>query len=253
MDIDGSAAVVSGGASGLGRGTSLLLAREGAKVAILDLDEEAGETLAREIGGVFVRTDVCQPGQVEEALSRAASSHGEARILVNCAGIAQGAKVIGRDGRPAPLADFSRVVEVNVVGTFNMLSQFAARLVTLEPIGEERGVIVNTASVAAFDGQIGQAAYAASKSAVVGMTLPIAREFARHAIRVMAIAPGLFGTPMLTTLPQASQELFGRAPFPSRYGTPAEFARLVREIVSNPMLNGETIRLDGAIRLGSNG
>lgn len=249
MDIAGAAAVVSGGASGLGRGTTQRLAREGAKVAILDLDSTGGEALAREVGGLFFKTDVRQSEQVAQALAAAANVHGEARILVNCAGVATGAKVVGRDGRPAPLADFSRVLEINLIGTFNLLSQFAARLLPLEPVGEERGVIINTASIAAFDGQIGQAAYSASKSGVVGMTLPIARELARYAIRVMSIAPGIFLTPMLTSLSDAAQELLGKAPFPARAGTPDEFARLVRDIVANPMLNGETIRLDGAIRL----
>lgn len=249
MDLEGVAAVVTGGASGLGRGTAQRLAKEGAKVAIFDLDASAGEALAQEVGGVFAKVDVTKPDNVSNALSTAAAVHGEARILVNCAGIVAGARVVDRDGLPANLADFARVVEINLTGTFNVLSQFAARLFKLEPLGEERGVIVNTASVAAFDGKIGQAAYSASKSAVAGMTLPIAREFAKHAIRIVSIAPGIFGTPMLTTLSQAAQERLGKPLFPARPGYPDEFARLVRDIIGNPMLNGETIRLDGAIRL----
>ena len=187
---------------------------------------------------------------VDAAIAEAEGFHGKARILVNCAGIGSPAKVIGRDGKAVPLGDFAKIVTVNLVGSFNVLSKFAARLHDADPIGEERGVIVNTASVAAFDGQIGQAAYAASKGGIVGMTLPVAREFARYGIRVMTIAPGIFWTPLLATLPQEAQDSLGRqVPFPSRLGQPDEFAQLVESIVTNPMLNGETIRLDGAIRM----
>ena len=250
MDVHGMTAVVTGGASGLGLGTAKRLAAAGAKVTLLDVNAELGTVAAAEIGGHFVRTDITDEGGVEAALDEAESVNGKARILVNCAGIGPPAKVVDRDGRALPLAEFSRIVAVNLLGTFNVLSKFAARLHDAEPVGEERGVVVNTASVAAFDGQIGQAAYAASKGGVVGMTLPIAREFARYGIRVVTIAPGLFLTPLLASLPQDAQDsLCRQVPFPSRLGQPDEFARLVEAIVSNPMLNGETIRLDGSIRM----
>ena len=250
MDVHGMTAVVTGGASGLGLGTAKRLAAAGAKVTLLDVNAELGRAAAAEIGGHFVLTDITDEGGVEAALGEAESVNGKARILVNCAGIGPPAKVVDRDGRALPLADFSRIVAVNLLGTFNVLSKFAARLHDAEPVGEERGVVVNTASVAAFDGQIGQAAYAASKGGVVGMTLPIARELARYGIRVVTIAPGLFLTPLLASLPQDARDSLGRqVPFPSRLGQPDEFARLVEAIVTNPMLNGETIRLDGSIRM----
>ncbi|MBY0302791.1 MULTISPECIES: SDR family NAD(P)-dependent oxidoreductase [Sphingomonas] len=250
MDIDGVAAIVTGGASGLGSGTARRLAAQGAKVAIFDLNEDMGRQLADEIGGHFVRVDVTDDTSVADAIAAATAANGTARILVNCAGIAPPAKVIDRDGNPASLAAFAKIVTINLIGTFNVASKFAAALHTAEPIGEERGVIVNTASVAAFDGQIGQAAYAASKAGVAGMTLPVARELARYGIRVMTIAPGIFWTPMLASLPQEAQDSLGtQVPFPSRLGQPDEYARLVEAIVTNPMLNGETIRLDGAIRM----
>ncbi len=250
MMIDGTAAVVTGGASGLGGGTAERLAASGAKVTILDLNGAAGLAAAERIGGVFVQADVTDAGAVDAALAAAEGRHGVARILVNCAGMAPPAKVVGLDGAPMPLEEFGRTITVNLLGTFNMVSRFAARLQMAEPIGEERGVVVNTASVAAFDGQIGQAAYAASKAGIVGMTLPIAREFARHGIRVMTIAPGIFLTPLLASLPQKAQDsLATQVPFPNRLGTPDEYARLVEAIVTNPMLNGETIRLDGAVRM----
>lgn len=250
MNIEGLAAIVTGGASGLGGATAERLAARGAKVTILDLNSDQGEAHAAKLGGLFVRTDVTSEEQVEAALDRAEAVHGTSRILVNCAGIAPPAKVIGRDGKAVPLADFAKIININLIGTFNMLSKFAARLHLADPVGEERGVIVNTASVAAFEGQIGQAAYAASKAGVAGMTLPIAREFARYGIRVMTIAPGIFWTPMLAGLPQEAQDSLGRqVPFPSRLGKPEEYAALVESIVTNPMLNGEVIRLDGAIRM----
>jgi NAD(P)-dependent dehydrogenase (short-subunit alcohol dehydrogenase family) len=250
MDIDGVAAIVTGGASGLGSGTARRLAAQGAKVAIFDLNEDMGRQLADEIGGHFVRVDVTDDTSVADAIAAATAANGTARILVNCAGIAPPAKVIDRDGNPASLAAFAKIVTINLIGTFNVASKFAAALHKAEPIGEERGVIVNTASVAAFDGQIGQAAYAASKAGVAGMTLPVARELARYGIRVMTIAPGIFWTPMLASLPQEAQDSLGtQVPFPSRLGQPDEYARLVEAIVTNPMLNGETIRLDGAIRM----
>ncbi|WP_157216400.1 3-hydroxyacyl-CoA dehydrogenase [Flavisphingomonas formosensis] len=250
MRIDGMAAIVTGGASGLGAGTAERLARAGAKVTIFDLNAALGEEKAKEIGGHFAAVDVTDEDAVETALAEAEGLHGKARILVNCAGIGPPAKVIGRDGKAIPLGDFTKIVRINLFGTFNVLSKFAARLHDAEPVGEERGVIVNTASVAAFDGQIGQAAYSASKGGVVGMALPIAREFARYGIRVMTIAPGIFWTPLLATLPQEAQDSLGRqVPFPSRLGQPDEYAQLVESIVTNPMLNGEVIRLDGAIRM----
>jgi NAD(P)-dependent dehydrogenase (short-subunit alcohol dehydrogenase family) len=219
-------------------------------VTIFDLNAELGETQAKAIGGRFVQLDVTDAEAVTAAIAAAEGVHGKARILVNCAGIGPPAKVIGRDGKAVPLEDFTKIISVNLIGTFNVLSQFAARIHDAETLGEERGVIINTASVAAYDGQIGQAAYAASKGGIVGMTLPIAREFARYGIRVMTIAPGIFWTPLLASLPQEAQESLGKqVPFPSRLGKPDEFAQLVEAIVTNPMLNGEVIRLDGAIRM----
>jgi len=250
MDISGVAAIITGGASGLGGGTAERLAAAGAKVTIFDLNADLGAVKAQEIGGHFVKVDVGDEDAVRAALAEAEGVHGMARILVNCAGIAPPAKVIGRDGLAAPLAGFAKIVNVNLIGTFNMVSKFAERLHLADPVGEERGVIVNTASVAAYEGQIGQAAYGASKAGVIGMMLPVARELARYGIRVMTIAPGIFWTPMLASLPQEAQDSLGRqVPFPSRLGTPDEYAKLVEAIVTNPMLNGETIRLDGAIRM----
>lgn len=250
MDAKGAAAVVTGGASGLGGATAARLAKAGAKVTIIDRNAELGAAHAAAIGGHFVPADVTSEAEIEAALAEAEGLHGKARILVNCAGIGPPAKVVGRDGKALPLGDFARIVNINLMGTFNTLSKFAARLHDADPVGEERGVIVNTASVAAFDGQIGQPAYAASKAGVVGMALPIARELARYGIRVMTIAPGIFWTPLLAGLPQEAQDSLGRqVPFPSRLGQPDEFALLVEAIIANPMLNGETIRLDGAIRM----
>ncbi|MCE8005648.1 SDR family NAD(P)-dependent oxidoreductase [Aestuariivita sp.] len=250
MRIEGAAAIVTGGASGLGGATAKGLADAGAKVAVFDLNEALGAPLAEQIGGTFHKVDVTDSSQVEEAIAAAEGLHGAARILVNCAGIGPPAKVVDRDGVAASLDGFNKVININLCGSFNVLSKVAAALHKAEPLGEERGVIINTASVAAFDGQIGQAAYAASKGGVVGMTLPIARELARHGIRVMTIAPGLFLTPLLESLPEEAQASLGaQVPFPNRLGDPAEYARMVRAIIENPMLNGETIRLDGAIRM----
>lgn len=251
MKIEGLAAIVTGGASGLGGATAERLAAAGAKVTIFDLNEEAGQSHAGRIGGRFHRVDVTSEAEVDAALAEAEAANGKARILVNCAGIAPPAKVIARDGSAMPLGDFAKLVNINLIGTFNVLSKFAARLHDAETVGdEERGVIVNTASVAAFEGQIGQAAYSASKGGVAGMCLPIAREFARYGIRVMTIAPGIFWTPMLAGLPQEAQDSLGKqVPFPNRLGKPEEYALMVEQIVANPMLNGETIRLDGAIRM----
>ena len=250
MKIDGQAAIVTGGASGLGGATVDLLAEAGAKVAIFDLNAELGEAKAKAVGGSFIKVNVTDESEVEAAIAEAEGLHGKARILVNCAGIGPPKKVIDRDGNAIPLKDFTSVVNVNLFGSFNVLSKFAAALHIADPLGEERGVVINTASVAAFDGQIGQAAYAASKGGIVGMTLPIARELARYGIRVMTIAPGLFLTPLMASLPQEAQDSLGRqVPFPPRLGDPTEFAHMVGAIVENIMLNGETIRLDGAIRM----
>ena len=252
MDVNGIAAVVTGGASGLGGATAARLAKAGARVTIADVNAEAGVAHAGAIGGRFIRLDVTDPTAAKAAIAEAEQHHGVARILVNCAGIAPAFKAVGRDGKPAPLADFARVVAINLTGTFNMVAHFAARLHLAEPVGEERGVIVNTASIAAFDGQTGQAAYAASKAGVVGMGLPLARELARYGIRVMTIAPGIFMTPMMAGMPAEVQaSLAAQVPFPHRTGQPDEYARLVEAIVQNPMLNGEVIRLDGAVRMGA--
>ncbi|GLJ00682.1 SDR family NAD(P)-dependent oxidoreductase [Sphingobium sp. BS19] len=250
MNIDLQAAIITGGASGLGAATARLLAAKGAKVSIFDLNPLEGETIAREIGGLFQPVDVTDEGSVTAGLDAAEAAHGTARILVNCAGIAPAIKAVGREFVPHPMDSFRKAVEINLVGTFLVASRFAARLQQTKAIGEERGVIINTASVAAFDGQIGQAAYAASKGGVVGMTLPLAREFGRWQIRVMTIAPGIFWTSLLAGLPQAAQDsLAQQVPHPSRLGKPEEYAMLVDSILANPMLNGETIRLDGAIRM----
>ncbi|MAY46839.1 MAG: 3-hydroxyacyl-CoA dehydrogenase [Rhodobacteraceae bacterium] len=250
MDINKAGAVVTGGASGLGGATAAHLAALGAKVTIFDLNEDLGQAHAEAIGGRFVKVNVTDAAQVEAGLDAAQDFCEAMRICVNCAGIGPPAKVIDREGRALPLGDFTSIISVNLLGTFNVLSKFAARIHAAEPLGDERGVIVNTASVAAFDGQIGQPAYAASKGGIVGMTLPIAREFARYGIRVMTIAPGLFLTPLLASLPQEAQDSLGaQVPFPNRLGDPAEYAKMVEAIIANPMLNGETIRLDGAIRM----
>ena len=250
MDLAGIAAIVTGGASGLGGATAKMLADGGAKVAIFDLNEEAGQAQATAIGGAFFNVNVTDDESVANGIAAAQAAHGVARILVNCAGVAPAIKTVGKEAKPHPLDAFRKAVEINLIGTFNMLSKFAAKLSEADPIGEERGVIVNTASVAAYDGQIGQAAYAASKGGVVGLTLPVARDLAQHRIRVMTIAPGIFLTPMLMGLPQAAQDSLGtQVPHPSRLGKPEEYAQLVQSIIANPMLNGDVIRLDGAIRM----
>ena len=250
MDIKGVAAIVTGGASGLGAATAERLAKAGAKVTIFDLNADLGTAKAREIGGQFLSVNVTDETSVANAIGDAETAHGKARILVNCAGIAPPAKVIGRDGKAAPLADFSRIITVNLIGSYNVLSKFAARIHDAEPIGEERGVVINTASVAAFDGQIGQPGYSASKAGIVGMTLPIARELAQFGIRVLAIAPGLFLTPLLAGLPQEAQDsLAASIPFPHRLGDANEFASLALHMIDNPYLNGEVVRLDAALRM----
>ncbi|MBX3567140.1 MAG: SDR family NAD(P)-dependent oxidoreductase [Rhizobiaceae bacterium] len=250
MKIDGQTAIVTGAGSGLGEATARGLAAAGAKVAVLDLNAARAEAVAASIGGLGLACDVSDADSAAGALAQAASRLGRPRILVNCAGIAVGSRTVGRDG-PHPLDLFNRVIQVNLVGTFNMIRLFAAAASDLDPLeGGERGVIVNTASVAAFDGQIGQAAYAASKAGVAGMTLPLARDLSRAGIRVVTIAPGIFRTPMMAGMPQEVQDSLGAAvPFPPRLGEPAEYASLALHIVSNQMLNGETIRLDGAIRM----
>ena len=250
MDIHGVGAVVTGGASGLGAATAAMLAEGGANVTVFDLNEELGQAHAAKIGGRFAKVNVTDEQSVADGLDTAAKAHGVTRILVNCAGIILGAKTVGRGSAPHPLDQFRKVVEVNLCGTFNVLSQFAARLSQADPLGEERGVIVNTASVAAFDGQIGQAAYSASKGGIVGLTLPVARDLAQFGIRVMSVAPGIFWTPMMDSLSAEVQASLGKqAPFPNRMGRPEEYAQLVLAIVANPMLNGATIRLDGAVRM----
>ena len=251
MQIQGQAALVTGGGSGLGEAVARELARLGAKVAVLDVNEAGARRVAAEIGGVACQCDITDSASVTAALDAAEAAHGPARIVMNIAGIGTAKRVIGKDGSPAPLEDFERVVRINLVGTYNMIRLSAARIAKLEALEDgERGAMVCTASVAAFDGQVGQEAYSASKGGVVGMTLPIARELARFGIRVMTIAPGIFETPMLRSLPQEVQDSLGRTvPFPSRLGRGSEYAQLVRSIVENPMLNGETIRLDGALRM----
>ncbi len=253
MDIKGKVFIVTGGASGLGEGTARLLAAEGGKVVVADVQADKGEALARELGGAsvaqFVKCDVTQEADGQAAVAKAVAM-GKLMGLVNCAGIAIGAKTVGKDGAH-PLAQFSRVIGINLIGSFNMIRLAAEAMCRNEPEPTgERGVLISTASVAAYDGQIGQAAYAASKGGVVGMTLPIARDLARNGIRNMTIAPGIFGTPMLFGMPKEVQDaLAASVPFPSRLGTPADYARLAKHIIENDMLNGEVIRLDGAIRL----
>ncbi len=250
MEIAGASALVTGGASGLGLATARRLAAAGAHVTIVDLPGSAGADVAAELGGTFAAADVTDPGQVAAAVA-AAGEHGPLRVVINCAGIAPPAKVLDRDGNPSPLADFEKVVRVNLVGTFNVIGQASAAIAKTEPTASgDRGVIVNTASVAAFDGQIGQAAYSSSKGGVHAMTLPIARELARYGIRVCTIAPGIMQTPMLAGLPEAAQASLGQqVPYPSRVGQPDEYANLALQIIDNGYLNGETIRLDGAIRM----
>jgi len=251
MNIQGHAALVTGGGSGLGEATARELARLGAKVAVLDLNLENAQRVAADIGGVAVVCDVANPDSMQAAIDTAAAAHGTARILMQIAGIGSAKRVVGKDGNAAPLEDFARVINVNLIGTYNAARLFAAACAKLEPMEDgERGVMVFTASVAAFDGQVGQQAYSASKAGVVGMTLPMARDLAQHGIRVCTIAPGLFLTPLMKTLPEPVQaSLAASIPFPNRLGKPEEFAQLAAHIVTNGHLNGETIRLDGALRM----
>lgn len=250
MDIDGVSAIVTGGASGLGEATSRRLAAQGARVVVLDMQAEKGEPLAAELGGLFVHADVTDTEQVQAAVD-AACELGTLRVLVNCAGIGWAQRTVDRSAAPADLVAFEKVVAVNLVGTFNCIRLAAAAMSTTEPLEYgERGAIVNTASVAAFDGQIGQASYSASKGGVVGMTLPIARDLAAVGIRVNTIAPGLIDTPLLGLLPDPQKEALGQSVlFPKRLGTPDDFASLALELVTNGYLNGETVRLDGGIRM----
>jgi NAD(P)-dependent dehydrogenase (short-subunit alcohol dehydrogenase family) len=250
MDIKGHAAVVTGAASGLGAATAAELARAGAKVACLDVDLDGARAVASRIGGLAVACDVTDAEGAAAALGRAREAHGAARVLVSCAGIGPARRIVGREG-PMPLPDFERVIRINLIGTFNMLRLAAADMQGLEPLADgERGVIVSTASVAAFEGQVGQTAYASSKGGVAALTLPAARELAQQGVRVNAIAPGIFNTPMLAALPEEVQRsLAASVPFPRLLGRPEQFAALVRHIVENTYLNGEVIRLDGALRM----
>ena len=251
MQIQGQAALVTGGGSGLGAAVARELARLGARVAVLDVNESGAQAVAAEIGGLAVRCDITDSASVTAALDAAQAAHGPARILMNIAGIGGAKRIVGRDGNPAPLEDFERVVRVNLIGTYNMIRLAAARMVALEPMTDgERGVMVNTASVAAYDGQVGQEAYAASKGGVVSLTLPLARDLAQWGVRVVTLAPGLFATPLMKELPEAVQQsLAASIPFPKRLGHPEEFAALAAHVVINGHLNGEVIRLDGALRL----
>jgi NAD(P)-dependent dehydrogenase (short-subunit alcohol dehydrogenase family) len=251
MKIAQQVALVTGGGSGLGEAVARDLAAQGAKVAVLDINAANAQRVAGEIGGLACPCDITDTASVQAALDAAEAAHGPARILMNVAGIGTAKRVIGRDGNPAPLEDFERVVRINLIGTYNVIRLAAARMAKLEPMTDgERGVILCTASVAAFDGQVGQEAYSASKAGVVGMTLPLARDLAQHGIRVCTIAPGLFATPLIKELPEDIQaNLAASIPFPKRLGQPGEFAALAAHFVTNGHLNGEVIRLDGALRM----
>ena len=250
MRLDGVAAIVTGGGSGLGRATAEALAARGAKVAVFDLNLKAAEEVAKATRGLALAGDVADEAAAGGAIAKAAAAQGPARVLVNCAGVGVARRVVGREG-PHSLAEFEKVIRVNLIGTFNMIRLAAAEMAKLEPIDGERGVVISTASIAAFDGQIGQAAYSASKGGVAAITLPIAREFAQFGIRVNTIAPGVFMTPMMAGLPQPAQDSLGASvPFPARLGKPAEYAALAVHIIENGYINGETIRIDGALRMG---
>jgi NAD(P)-dependent dehydrogenase (short-subunit alcohol dehydrogenase family) len=251
MNIQGHSALVTGGASGLGAATARELARRGAKVAVLDRNGDGAKALAAEIGGIGIECDITSTASVQQALADASTAHGTARLLLNIAGIGTAKRIIGKDGTAAALEDFQRVIEVNLIGTYNVTRLAVAEMAKLDPLADgERGVVVCTASVAAFDGQVGQEAYSASKGGLVSMTLPLARDLAQYGIRVCTIAPGLFLTPLMASLPQPVQEsLAASIPFPKRLGKPEEFAHLAASIVENLSLNGEVIRLDGALRM----
>ena len=250
MEIRGHAAIVTGGGSGLGGATARMLAAAGAKVAIFDVNQQAAAEVATDINGLAVQCDVADSASMEAAVAKAAAAHGPARILINCAGIGTAKRIIGKEG-PMPLADYERIIRVNLIGTFNAMRLAAAAMATLDPLTDgERGVIISTASVAAFEGQIGQAAYASSKGGVVSLVMPAAREFAQFGIRVNAIAPGIFLTPMLMGLsPQAQESLAASLPFPKKLGDPAQFAALVRHLIENSYINREVIRIDAALRM----
>jgi NAD(P)-dependent dehydrogenase (short-subunit alcohol dehydrogenase family) len=251
MNIQGHAALVTGGASGLGEAVARELARLGAKVAVLDVNMALAEKVAAETGGIACQCDITSTDSVTAALAAATAAHGPARILMNIAGIGSAKRIVGKDGNAAPLEDFARVINVNLIGSYNISRLFAAACTRLDPLDDgERGVMMFTASVAAFDGQVGQQAYSASKGGLVGMTLPMARDLAQHGIRVCTVAPGLFATPLMKQLPEpVQQSLAASIPFPSRLGKPEEFAQLACHIVTNSHLNGEVIRLDGALRM----
>src|SRR5262245_3765689 len=250
MDPKGHAAVVTGGGSGLGAETAAQLAQAGAKVAVLDVNLDGARQVADRIGGIAVRCDVADADSAVAALKEARERHGAARILINCAGVGTPKRIVGRDG-PMPLPEFERVIRINLIGSFNMMRLVAAEASKLDPLpGDERGVIISVASVAAFEGQIGQAAYSSSKGGIAALTMPASREFAQFGVRVLAIAPGIFATPMLAALPQEAQDSLGASvPYPKRLGQPSEFAALVLHCVTNQYLNGEVIRLDGALRM----
>lgn len=251
MDVSGHGAIVTGGGSGLGAETARHLAKAGAQVTVLDLSSESAEAVAAEIGGLGLACDVGSADAAEAAVAKAREAHGPCRVLINCAGIAPAKRIVGRNG-PMPLADFETVIRANLIGSFNLLRLAAADMVGAEPVNGdgERGVVISTSSIAASEGQLGQAAYAASKAGIVGMMLPAAREFAKVGVRVLTIAPGLIGTPLLLNMPQEVQDnLAGQVPFPHRFGKPSEFADLAMHIIGNPMLNADVIRLDGAMRM----
>ena len=250
MDVNGQAAIITGGGSGLGEATAHALAAKGAKVALFDVVEDAAQRVAGEIGGVACACDVTSSESTEAAIAKARAANGPARIVIQCAGIAPPAKIVGKKG-PHPLDLYVKVVNVNLIGIFNVMRLAAADILGLEPLANgERGVIINTASIAAFEGQVGQAAYASSKAGVMGLTLPSAREFASSGVRVVCIAPGIFKTPMMAGLPEETQKTLGASvPFPSRLGDPSEYAKLALSIIDNPYLNGDVIRVDGALRM----
>ena len=251
MDLQGQGALVTGGGSGLGAATARALAEAGAKVTVLDVNAEAAEALGREIGGLGLACDVGSASEAEAAVGKARDAHGPARVLVNCAGIAPAKRIVGRDG-PMPLEAFEQVIRVNLIGSFNLLRLAAADMLAADPLGEdgERGVIISTSSIASVEGQLGQVAYAASKAGINGMMMPAAKEFAKNGVRVLTIAPGLIGTPLLLNMPQEVQDnLAAQIPFPHRFGKPEEFGALVMSIISNPMLNADILRLDGGMRM----
>jgi NAD(P)-dependent dehydrogenase (short-subunit alcohol dehydrogenase family) len=250
MQVATQSALVAGGGSGIGAAVARHLASLGAKVAVLDINLDGAQSVAQEFGGLPLACDIARAESAEHAIAQARNAHGAARILVNCAGILSPGRILGKDG-PLPLDAFRRVIEVNLIGAFNLLRLAAADMAKLAPLGDgERGVVINTSSIAAYEGQIGQIAYATSKAGMAGMTLPAARDLARHGIRVLSVAPGLVATPMLTNLPQDMQDALAQSiPFPQRLADPVEVARLVQHMIENVMLNGEVVRLDGALRM----